>query len=167
MMPPDLSDNSDIAANHELAVKLISSARTMVLATCQGGAPWTAPVYYAYNARQFCFFSSPQAKHIKQAVNSKVAASIFFESPEWKEIQGLQMTGRIIKIIKKTAIMKNTALYLIKFPFAALFLKASKSALKSHPNPTEKASLFAFIPDKIYYLNNNLGFGTRQLIELI
>lgn len=166
-MPDSLSDNSNIAANHKLALKLISSTRTMVLATSQADSPWTAPVYYAYNAGQFCFFSSPEAKHIKQAANNKAAASIFFESPKWEEIQGMQMTGHIIKIIKKTAVMKITSLYLIKFPFAALFLKASKSAINSAPNLAEKAGLFAFVPDEIYYLNNSLGFGTRQLIKLI
>ena len=166
-MPDRLSDNSNIVANHKLALRLISSARTMVLATCQADAPWTAPVYYAYNAGQFCFFSSPEAKHIEQAVNNRAAASIFFESHKWEEIQGLQMTGRIVKIIKKTAVIKSTSLYLIKFPFAALFLKASKSALNSASNLAEKAGLFAFVPDKIYYLNNSAGFGTRQLIKLI
>ncbi len=80
---------------HDLVVELLRSNRTMVLATADP-EPWTAPVYYIYMRRRFYFFSSPRSRHITAL--EKVAlcgASIYRDSDDWRDIEGVQMDGRV------------------------------------------------------------------------
>ena len=139
----------------------------MVLATEEERVPWTAPVYYVYTQPNFYFFSSPKSRHIRQAGRGKaVAASIFSDSDQWQQIQGLQMTGTLTEVKKSAERIKASAKFLVKFPFAKPFLQSDQSHQAKAPNVADRVKLYTFIPEASFYVNNRLGFGNRLPILL-
>jgi hypothetical protein len=144
---------------------LIKNESTLTLATTGAAGPWSAPVYYVYFDDRFYFFSSPQSRHIQQALESGVAAaSLFHQADSWQAIRGIQMSGRVQRIRSAALSLKAVAAYLKRFPFAAVFFPGN-------PNPDVEAfflrfnaRLYAFRPSVAYYIDNRVGFGTRRRI---
>lgn len=146
------------------AMALIDHQKTLVLATSDQNIPWAAPVYYIHMAPAFYFFSSPNSKHIKQALNNQInAAALFSDADRWEQIEGIQMVGRIEVVTNKMARLKVTAFFLKKFPMAQDLL-----AGKGKPNldVSTKVRLYAFFPERIFYMNNQMGFGSRIEMKL-
>ncbi|RJQ70836.1 MAG: hypothetical protein C4519_19705 [Desulfobacteraceae bacterium] len=156
------------AASHRIAAQaLIRRARTLVLSTSAAGAPWAAPVYYVYVNPGFFFFSSPRARHIEQGISAgTAAAAIFADSERWEEIQGLQMSGTVSAVRKRSEQLKVVARFLLKFPFARPFLESEPSRKQNRPHVGDRVQLYVFVPRETYYLNNRLGFGQRVLVDL-
>lgn len=146
------------------ALALVDRQRTLVLATSASNYPWAAPVYYVFIAPAFYFFSSPQSRHMEQALgNNAIAATLFAESDKWKNIEGIQMIGRIRAVQKKMEQLRITHLYLNKFPMAGELL-TSKG--RGNLDLSAKVRLYAFYPSSVYYMNNQMGFGSRIEISL-
>jgi uncharacterized protein YhbP (UPF0306 family) len=149
------------------ACSLINTQRTMVLATEDCSAPWATPVYFVYSEPGFYFFSSPNARHIQQAGPGKaVAAAIFADSNQWEDIQGLQMSGSLREVNKRTEQLRSIARFLFKFPFAKPFLQPEDAKGRGIPNVSDRVRLYAFTPKESYYMNNRLGFGKRFPVDL-
>lgn len=164
---PDSAAASGTHAWHGQAMALIRTRRTMVLATGAAGDPWAAPVYYVYSTPGFYFFSSPNARHIEQALAAgTAAAAIFHDSDRWEEIQGVQMRGAVKAVRKRSEQLKAGARFLVKFPFAKTFLQTGGQAPNGPPKIGDKVRLYVFIPRAAYYVNNQLGFGRRVALEL-
>ncbi len=160
------SSGIDQVELERLVADLIDTCSTMVIATTGSKGPWAAPVYYVWTAGSFWFFSSPESRHISQALDSgQAAASIWKDSDSWRKIQGLQMTGNIRmsgNLKEKTEV---SVCYLEKFPKAASILRD-----KLRPRPSAKTKnrvfLYAFSPQKSVYTNNELGFGFRKTVKI-
>ena len=149
---------------HRSAMALIRRQRTLVLATSKGGHPWSAPVYYIYFAPGFYFFSSPRSLHVEQMLDSDLtAASIHADGERLDDLEGIQMSGRIEHITKSLLKLSVASRYLIKFPLAKPLLSGMRTAARDLRNRVE---LYAFIPDVLYYMNHQMGFGRRTAIEL-
>jgi uncharacterized protein len=151
--------------HEKLARTLIREQRTMVLGTCSGQAPWTAPVYYVHLESGFYFFSSPNARHIAESPGA-ASAAIFADSERWEQIQGLQMSGTIRQVSRTAEKLKAVAHFLLKFPFARPFLQAEGSK-EDQPHVGDRVQIYVFVPQQAYYLNNRLGFGKRVPVTLI
>jgi uncharacterized protein YhbP (UPF0306 family) len=163
-IPITEQDRNAAAQMQRSAMALIRRRRTMVLATSKGDRPWSAPVYYVYFAPGFYFFSSPRSLHVEQMLDSEpTAASIHADGERLDELEGIQMSGRIEHITKSLLKLSVTSRYLIKFPLAKPLLGGMRSAAGNLRNRVE---LFAFIPDMLYYMNHQMGFGGRTAIEL-
>ena len=169
-VPPAGKNTSDASAQAERrreALALIRSRRTMVLATGTAATPWATPVYYAYSPRGFYFFSSPDARHIIQALApGTAAAAIFSDSDQWEEIQGVQMSGSVRVVDQPLEQIEAGARFVAKFPFARTFLRSGGSKGGSAPQLGDKVRLYVLTPDEVFYVNNRLGFGLRLPIEL-
>jgi hypothetical protein len=152
---------------YKAALDLIHGASTLTLATAGNEGPWSAPVYYVYSNNGFYFFSSPQSRHIIEAMQSdQAAASLFDPADAWQAIRGIQMSGKVDRAQSIALSLKIIALYLKRFPFTREFFHDAP-----HPNADDfyrrfKARLFVFVPEKIYYMDNRMGFGVRKQIEL-
>ena len=150
----------------EAALDLIQAGSTLTLATADESGPWSAPVYYIYLDSRYYFFSSPQSRHILQTMESgEAAASLFNQADSWQAIRGIQMKGTVDRVHSIRLSIKAIALYLKRFPFTREFFA-------DDPNPDLdaffsrfKARLYAFTPTEVYYIDNRLGFGTRQRID--
>lgn len=157
-------DRDAASQMHHSAMALIRRQRTMVLATSKGTRPWSAPVYYIYFAPGFYFFSSPRSLHVEQMLDSDLtAASIHTDGERLDELEGIQMSGRIEHITKSLLKLSVTSRYLIKFPLARPLLSGMRTAAADLRTRVE---LYAFIPETIYYMNHQMGFGGRTAIEL-
>lgn len=143
-------------------ITLIREQHVMTLGTSSSDGTWSAPVYYLYENKSFYFFSNPNSRHIREAFESDghCAVSIFEDSDRFDQIKGLQMTGKIIKADKTSAI-RTAILYAKRF--------------KINPNSKDclafiqqkfRASFYRFVPEKLLYMDNSVGFGTRKEINL-
>ena len=151
-------------ASRRQAEALIDRQKTLVLATSDQNAPWAAPVYYVYIAPAFFFFSSPQSKHIEHSLNNPVISStLFSDADQWEQIEGIQMVGRIKPVERTVEQAKVTARYLKKFPMARSLLEGRGRAVL---NLGAKVCLYAFYPKQVFYMNNQMGFGSRMEITL-
>ncbi|MCA9285199.1 MAG: pyridoxamine 5'-phosphate oxidase family protein [Phycisphaerales bacterium] len=144
---------------------MIESQRTLVLSTADPD-PWCAPVYYLYDDRRFHFFSSPGSRHIGAARRARrCAAAIFRDSDDWRRIEGLQMEGRVEETPLGPRTSAAFARYVARFPtvrdlFAGDALDLDRFLARS------RTRLYAFVPDRVHYLNNEAGLGKRSEIRL-
>ncbi len=148
----------------ERAVRDIwATVPAMTLATCLGGAPWATDVYFAPQGWRLVFFSSPTSRHCRNlAVTDACAATVHPQVASWRAIRGLQMEGRAFPVAGLADKAAVTAAYLAKFPFVKDLLA----------NPGDTARKMAgvaphvFVPSRIRYLDNALGFGARFVVRL-
>jgi uncharacterized protein YhbP (UPF0306 family) len=144
--------------------RLVETQRTLVFATADP-APWSAPVYYVRHRDRLCFFSSPKSRHVAAAMSAqRCAGAIYRDGDDWREIEGLQMEGRLEKVPIGPTAVEAFAAYVTKFPTVkdlfgedALDLERFLARFRS--------DLYAFVPEQAFYLNNRLGFGARTLVQ--
>jgi uncharacterized protein YhbP (UPF0306 family) len=150
----------------EAARVLIQSESTLVLATSGETGPWSAPVYYICLDDSFYFFSSPESRHIRQAMDSKVvSASLFHQADSWQAIRGIQMSGTIERIRSVTLSLKAIAAYMKRFPFTREFFPNSDTPDGDAFFSRFNARIYALTPTDVYYTDNRFGFGARQQIK--
>jgi len=146
-------------------LRLIQIQKTLVLATADP-EPWCAPVYYVYQQPEFFFFSSESSRHISGALaGNRCAASIFRDSDDWHEIEGLQMDGKLERIQLGTKAVSVFHAYLNKFPAVKqsfLDLTLDLARFTQH----FRTQLYAFVPEHVFYLNNQTGLDKRREIQL-
>ncbi len=148
------------------ALALIHGETTLTLATTGDAGPWSAPVYYIFSDGGFYFFSSPQSRHIQQAIASgQAAASLFYQADSWQTIRGIQMTGTVERIQSAAMSLKVIAIYLQRFPFTREFFADDASPDQEAFFSRFKARLYAFTPTEVFYSDNRFGFATRQRIN--
>ena len=152
----------------QVALELIRTQSTLTLATAADNSPWSAPVYYVFLDGYFYFFSSPDSRHIRQAlIAGTAAASVFHQGQTWRALRGLQMDGTVQAVESAVVSMRVVAAYLDRFDFVRTFF-----AGQSTPTPADffarfKARLYAFMPATVYLTDNRNGIGNRQRVELI
>ncbi|WP_372681488.1 pyridoxamine 5'-phosphate oxidase family protein [Desulfosarcina sp.] len=150
----------------EAALALIQRESTLTLATAGESGPWSAPVYYVCLKGRFYFFSSPQSRHIQQAVKSgEAAASVFQSADSWQAIRGIQMTGTLERVDSIALSIKVIAAYLKRFSFTREFFPDDPAPDLAAFFTRFKARLYAFTPTAVYYIDNRFGFGARQRID--
>ena len=144
-----------------LAAELIASQRTVVLATADP-EPWAAPVYYLFRNGRFYFFSSADSRHVAAALASGTCAgSIFRDSDNWREIEGLQMNGRARRSHRR-GVEADAAFdgYVKRFPTVREFLTGATLGLDAFLRQF-RTRMYSFTPERVHYLNNSGGFGSR------
>ena len=150
-----------------LAVDLIDSQTTMTLATASNAGAWTAPVYYVFFQGGFYFFSGPRSRHILDGLSSREsAASIHLSSDKWQDIRGVQMSGEIVNVPIGREAAQALRKYLKKFPFCREFFSFSGPLKLEHFIGKFNVELYKFQPDSVYYTDNRVSFGSRELIDL-
>jgi uncharacterized protein YhbP (UPF0306 family) len=140
---------------------------TMTLACAREGRPWAAAVFYARSGFDLFFFSSTGSRHADVfAENPRAAAAIHGDYDGWREIKGLQMEGRVAVVHGTVARTRALATYLKRYPFAREFLADPKGISGAIAKKMTKVALYVFRPEKILYLDNEAGFGTRWMVEV-
>ncbi len=164
----DKEDEPSAAELTALAEEFLHNQNTLTLATGLDADLWAAAVYYVHRDGRFYFFSDPQSRHIQQALESggRAAAAIHAPSFDWREINGMQMSGEIQRVTAKLEAVKVLGAYLGKFPFTKDFftpgLALDLAALESR----FRVRLYRFVPRLAYYLDNKIKFGFREEVKL-
>ena len=148
-------------------LELINSQTTMTLATAKNDSAWAAPVYYVYRRGFFYFFSNPEARHIVEGLTaSESSAAIHSPAKEWQDICGIQMAGKIERVPLGREAKNAFGAYLKKFPFCSEFFAPGHLLDLTAFIGRFKVKLYKFKPSSVYYLDNRIHFGHRDLVDL-
>ena len=134
---------------------------TMTLATCQGDIPWAATVFYASDGFRLYFFSAPDSRHCQNlAVNPQVAVTIQEDYHDWRKIKGIQLEGKVAAVNALIEKGKAMAAYVRKYPeVMKIFTDPASGVLH---RAFLKVKFYCVVPERIYYIDNEQGFGKRQ-----
>jgi len=150
-----------------LATQLAAGQTTMTLATAGENVAWAAPVYYVFSKSAFYFLSAPESRHIREAMKSGQASSaVYAPASTWKEIRGLQMTGCIRPVAAGREALQALRAYLKKYPFTKEFFDKSAPLDLASFGERFGVRLYKFIPDLVYYLDNQIRFAFREEVTL-
>jgi len=150
-----------------IVIDYMDSYTTMTLACNSGDQPWAAAVFYARDGFDLIFFSSRTSRHSNAfAGNPRAAAAIHGDYHDWKEIKGLQMEGRVEPVSGKSAHVHALSVYLKRYPFVREFLSSPLAVGAGIAKKMSKIELYLFRPERILYVNNEAGFGTRWQQEV-
>ncbi|HEY7715007.1 MAG TPA: pyridoxamine 5'-phosphate oxidase family protein [Candidatus Binatia bacterium] len=143
----------------------LQSHNTMTLATCAGDTPWAATVFYANDNLELYFFSSPDSRHCQNlSINPRVAVTIQEDYKDWRAIKGIQLEGKVMLIDGLLEKPKAMAVYGRKFadviklftdPASGIFYRAFL-----------KVKFYRVVPEKLFFIDNQQGFGKRQELNL-
>lgn len=150
-----------------LAGRLATEQTTMTLATAGDDAAWAAPVYYVFFKSVFYFLSSPESRHIKEALeNSRSSAAIYASGSTWQEIRGLQMSGSIQPVEGRLEAFQVLRVYLKKFSFTKEFFKKNSSMDPESFWERFGVKFYGFKPTLVYYLDNRIRFAFREEVKI-
>jgi len=145
----------------------VAEQNTLTLATTDGRAAWAAPVYYVFVKSIFYFLSSPDSRHITEALGSgQVSAAVHATASTWQAIKGLQMTGRIQAVKPGLEAARVLPAYLKKYPFTEDFFKDNLSLDLDAFAKRFGVKLYGFKPSLVYYLDNQIRFAFREKVTL-
>jgi len=151
----------------ELARGLIDAQSTMALATASAHQAWAAPVYYVFYKGAFYFFSDPQSRHIREALESQQAsATIYPYADTWQGIRGIQMSGRIRSVGPGIAGFQAVRAYIAKFPFTKEFFEPGQALDLDGFAKRFRVRLYRLKPAFVYYMDNQIKFGFREKVDL-
>lgn len=152
--------------NH-LVQDLIHTQNTLTLATVNNNIAWSAPVYYAPVDACFYFFSNPESRHIRESLSSgQASSSIFAATSSWQGIRGIQMSGKINEVLSVKESITAFHIYLKKYPFLKDFFPSGQSLNLNFFLKKNRVKLYAFKPDLVYYLDNQIEFGFKKQVFL-
>ncbi|MGB5156123.1 pyridoxamine 5'-phosphate oxidase family protein [Desulfobacterium sp. N47] len=149
----------------KIILNYLESHHTLSLATVGEGLPHAATVFYVNIGLDLYFLSSPTSRHgINMSHCARVSATINEDYAQWRLIKGIQLEG-FVKTV--SGIWENGRLaiaFIKKFPDVADFFSPRKLGEKIL-SKVEKVKIYELTPTRIYFINNEFGFGHRE--ELI
>ena len=146
----------------------LSKHHTISIATSAEGELWSASVFYVSDEKfNIYFISFEGSKHIQGVLkNNRVSATINQDVSDWMQIKGLQLQGLANKAQEHHR-QEILNLYRQKFDSIHQLLDFPKTEdEKKIAKQFDSISLFCFEPDWIRLLDNSLGFGSKEQIEL-
>lgn len=143
----------------EQALDYLARHTVMSLATHGQQGLWAAAVFYASDDFNLYFLSAGHTRHGQNlSDNPRAAATIQENYADWPAIQGIQLEGNVT-LLSGDQRDAAVALYLNKFSF----LQNAGQALQSQ---LQKVNWYRLSPDRFYFVDNSLGFGHRDEIQL-
>jgi len=150
-----------------MARQLAAEQNTLTLATAEGNTAWAAPVYYVFLKSTFYFLSGPSSRHITEALrHGQASGAVHAAASTWKEIKGLQMTGRVRAVKPGLEAVQVLRAYLKKYPFTTDFFKGNVTLDLDTFAERFGVKLYGFIPSLVYYLDNQIRFAFREKVTL-
>ena len=132
------------------------------IATCCGGDPWAAALFYVNDRYTLYFLSSPTSRHCLDLVkNPRVAVTIQEDYSDWLEIKGVQIEG-VASEISGAEEEKARRLYGQKYPVVGLLAQAPAAIVKA----LAKVRWYKIVPERLYFIDNSFGLGNRDEIKL-
>lgn len=149
----------------EQVLEYLRTHNTMTLGTCADGAPWNATVFYASDGFHLYFFSAPDSRHCTNlAANPRVAVTVQEDYKDWREIKGIQLEGTVELVDSVIAKGKAMAVYARKYPGVIKLFTDPSSGV--YHRAFLKVKFYRVIPETLYYIDNQQGFGKRQELAL-
>ena len=132
------------------------------LATGSGTDIWASAVFYVNDGYNLYFLSSPESRHcLNLAQSPHVALTIQEDYSDWTDIKGIQMEGTVSEISGDEE-GKARRLYGEKFPVVGILAQAPAAIVKA----LAKVRWYRIDPQKLYFIDNSVGLGHRDEIDL-
>jgi hypothetical protein len=145
----------------------LKSHNAMSLATAHENRPHAASVFYLSQGLELYFLSSPSSQHGQDlTVNNRASATINEDYGRWSEIKGLQLEGHVVQLGNIAENTEIAAAFKTKFSDVSDFLKAPDELPIAVADKVAKVQFFKFQPSKISYIDNSLGFGHREELQI-
>jgi uncharacterized protein YhbP (UPF0306 family) len=146
----------------EKVLSYLGTHNVMTLATRGPAGPWAAAVFYANRDFTLYFLSSPDSRHARDlARDPRVAAAIHEDYRDWREIQGIQLSGRVERL-EGTAREAALGCYRAKFAF----LDSPSAEMAPVLAALEKVACYQLTPSEAHFVDNPAGFGLRARVPL-
>ena len=144
----------------EKALTYLAAHNVMTLATTGPEGPWAAAVFYSSRELDLFFVSSPKSRHAGHLqANSKVAAAIHEDYRDWRAIQGIQLSGTVVRL-QGSEREAALACYREKFNF----LNNPVAELVPVLEALGKAACYRLTPSELHLIDNPTGFGKRTQV---
>ena len=147
---------------------LLAAHHTLTLATTEGGRPWAAALFYAFDdALDLYFVSDPSTRHGRGlGGGGSVAAAIHPDCRRWADVEGLQIEGRA-SVLEGGERARALERYLDRFPEVRRLLERPRDAdERKIADRLRAASLYRLRPSWIRWIDNRRGFGAREELDL-
>jgi len=144
-------------------IAYMENHNTLSLATEKDGEPHAATVFYVNTRFEIYFLSSSTTRHGEQlAHNPRVSATIDEDYSNWLSIKGIQIEGRVKSV---GGILENGSIaraYVKKFPGVKDFLFSPQKLGELIASKVGGASFYKLTPERIFFIDNEKGFGKRD-----
>lgn len=164
----DTSDSDEsglegLAGEGQNPETLVQNLKVMTLATSSDQGSWSVPLYYVYKNRRFYFFSSPDSRHVRDALqpNAVCGASLFADAPAIDRLRGIQMQGVVESVSMTPESLGAAGVYVKKFG-----IQVGGGNVLSFIKDRFRAKLYCFVARESYYMDNSAGFGSRKSVSL-
>jgi uncharacterized protein YhbP (UPF0306 family) len=146
-------------------IHYLQTHNTMTLATCANEVPWAATVFYASEEWKLYFFSVPQSRHCQNlSFNPRVAVTIQEDYKDWRRIKGIQLEGKGLLLDTTLDKTKAMTVYARKYPEVIKLFTTPGSGV--FYRAFLKVKFYCVVPEKMYFIDNEQGFGKRQELDL-
>jgi uncharacterized protein len=161
--------NSAPESKEELRLRILAYLKhhnTMTIASCYDNKAWAAAVFYASDGLELYFLTSPRSRHGSNIRgNATVSAAIHEDYSDWREIQGIQLEGRVEQVRSQQQKTRFWEVYLKKFPFVEEFFQPG-ALQESLQDRLSGIRLYRLLPAAMFFLDNSRGFGHREQLPL-
>jgi len=146
-------------------LEYMQAHNTMTLATSSGDVPWAATVFYASDDLRLYFFSAPDSRHCQNLLtNPRVAVTIQEDYRDWQKIKGIQLEGGVALVDGIMEKAKAMAVYARKYPgIIKLFTDPASGIFYQ---AFLKVKFYCVTPQRLFFIDNEQGFGKRQELTL-
>lgn len=145
---------------------------TLTLATWTPEGPQAAPLFFAHTwatddagdaTLRLYFISNPTSNHCLALDNQpSIAAAIYQDGQEWRQIRGLQLEGRARMAASGAEEDQAMATYLTKYPFVATAQGSVSDGALELTGPLANSRFYVIETDWMRLIDNTLGFGHRE-----
>lgn len=152
----------------KIILDYLESHHTLSLATVGGdGLPHAATLFYVSRDLEIFFVSSPASRHgLNLTHNSQVSVTIDEDYDRWRLIKGIQMEGRVESAGGIWEQGRLALSFVKKFPDVADFFSAPQRLGEKIFSKVEGVKFYALLPSRIYFIDNERGFGHREELLL-
>jgi len=153
-----MSNPSDL----DEVLQYLASHNVMSVATNGQEGLWNAAVFYANSGLDLFFVSPPDTRHCRNIARcADVAVTIHEDYAHWSAIKGIQMaaTARQVPDGEQAAVID---LYKSKFTF----LNDPAQIMEKIMRALHKSAWYRVTPNRVFFVNNEKGFGNRVEITV-
>ena len=157
------SDLNSLSGERDNPETLVQILKVMTLATSSDKGCWSAPLYYVYRNRGFYFFSSPDSRHVRDALQPNVmcGVSLFADGSKVDRLRGIQMEGYVESVSMTPESLGAAGAYVKKFG-----IQVSGENVLTYIAGRFRAQLYRFVARQSFYMDNSVGFGSRKSVNL-
>ncbi len=158
-----------MSGDEQVAIRqMLEAHNTLTLATCTGGKPWAASLFFASDADLNLYFVSDcRTRHARDlAAGSDAVVTVNADRGQWTDVKGLQIEGQV-EVLEGAARLRGLKHFLAKFAdVRALFEMPKDQDEETIAQRLKAANLYCLKPRWIRLIDNSRWFGYKLEVEL-